>query len=78
MLVENLLGVDFRAQYDPLLDDFYVTQLKNDVAFALANKLIRRPVDVDAWVDRRYAAAALRELRVASYWPARKPPALRA
>jgi sulfonate transport system substrate-binding protein len=71
VLAESFQGVDLRTQLDPRLDDFYVSVLKNEVAFAQANKLIRAPVDVDAWVERAPLGAALHELNLASYWPPR-------
>jgi sulfonate transport system substrate-binding protein len=48
-----------------------VATLKSEVAFAQANKLIRAPVDINAWLDRSYIAAAVRDLRLEAYWPSR-------
>jgi sulfonate transport system substrate-binding protein len=70
-LAESFRGVDLRRQLDPRLDDFYVATLKSEVAFAQANKLIRAPVDINAWLDRSYIAAAVRDLRLEAYWPSR-------
>jgi sulfonate transport system substrate-binding protein len=72
LLDESFHGVDLRTQLDPRVDDFYLGVLKNEVAFAQNNKLIRTPVDVAAWVDRAPLAAALNDLQLASYWPARR------
>jgi sulfonate transport system substrate-binding protein len=63
----------------PLIDDLFVAGLKVGVNFSLQNKLIRQPVDVDAWIDRRYLDAALKDLDLVSYWqPRHAPPALAA
>jgi sulfonate transport system substrate-binding protein len=72
--VESFQGVDLRRQLDPRLDDFYVATLRSEVAFAQANKLIRAPVDINAWLDRSYIAAAVRDLRLSAYWPSRAFP----
>jgi sulfonate transport system substrate-binding protein len=58
----------------PLIDDLFVAGLKVGVNFSLQNKLIRQPVDVDAWIDRRYIDGALKELKLASYWQPRRAP----
>lgn len=73
LMAESYAGVDFRRQNDPRLDAFYVATLKGEVAFAQANKLIRRPVDVAAWIDRSYVTAALHDLGLQSFWPPRPP-----
>ena len=63
----------------PLIDDLFVAGLKVGVNFSLQNKLIRAPVDVDAWIDRRYVDGALRHLNLVSFWqPRHAPPALAA
>jgi sulfonate transport system substrate-binding protein len=63
----------------PVIDGLFVNGFKIGVAFALQNKLIRQSIDVDAWIDRSYLDAALRELRLAAFWPARPvPPAFAA
>lgn len=70
-LEESFRGVNLRTQLDPRLDPFYLSTLKGEVAFAEANKLIRTPVDVDAWVDRGPVDTAIRELGLGGYWPVR-------
>jgi sulfonate transport system substrate-binding protein len=73
-LAESFQGVDLRRQLDPRLDDFYLATLRSEVAFAQANKLVRAPVDINAWLDRSYIAAAVRDLRLTAYWPSRTFP----
>ena len=76
VLAESFRGVNLRNQLDPRLDAFYLATLKSEVAFAQANKLIRSPVDVDAWIDRSYVTAAIRDLDLASFWPPRTSSAI--
>jgi sulfonate transport system substrate-binding protein len=73
VLAESFRGVNLRNQLDPRLDGFYEATLKSEVAFAHANKLIRAPVDIDAWIDRSYVDAAVRDLDLISFWPPRTP-----
>jgi sulfonate transport system substrate-binding protein len=61
----------------PLIDELFVAGIKIGVNFSLQNKLIRQPVDVDAWIDRRYVDSALRDLKLVGYWqPRPAPPSL--
>jgi len=71
VLEESFRGVNLRTQLDPRLDAFYQTTLKSEVAFAEANKLIRAPIDVDAWLDRGPIDAAIHDLGLNGFWPVR-------
>jgi sulfonate transport system substrate-binding protein len=71
VLAESFHGVNLRNQLDPRLDGFYEATLKSEVAFAQANRLIRSPVDIDAWIDRSYVDAAIRDLDLVSFWSPR-------
>lgn len=73
-MAESFQGVDLRRQLDPRLDDFYLATIKSEITFAAANKLIRTPVDLNAWLDPSYIAAAVRDLRLTAYWPSRTFP----
>ncbi len=77
----KVLGEDqtgpFKESIIPLIDELFVAGLKISVDFSARNKLIRQPFDVDAWIDRRYDDAALRDLNLVSYWqPRHAPPSL--
>jgi len=71
LLIESFQGVDLRKQLDPRLDPFYLSTLRSEVAFAEANKLIRSPVDIEAWIDRSYIDTAVRYLQLTSFWASR-------
>jgi sulfonate transport system substrate-binding protein len=76
VLAEDLSGPLKTAQI-PLIDELFVAGLKVGVNFSLQNKLIRQPVDVDAWIDRHYLDTALRDLNLVGYWqPRHAPPSL--
>jgi sulfonate transport system substrate-binding protein len=76
VLGEDLSG-PFKESIIPLIDELFVAGLKISVDFSARNKLIRQPFDVDAWIDRRYDDAALRDLKLVSYWqPRHAPPSL--
>lgn len=71
VLIEDTAGMPLKNANNPLIDDFFVTSYKIGVAFALQQRLIRAPVDVDAWIDRSYLNDALHALDLASFWPSR-------
>lgn len=68
--LEDFSGLPLKTGNSPLIDDFFVAGYKSGVSFALAQRLIRKPVDVDAWIDRSYVDDALRSLDLAGFWPA--------
>ncbi|WP_051710933.1 aliphatic sulfonate ABC transporter substrate-binding protein [Andreprevotia chitinilytica] len=62
-------GIPFAERLSPQIDPFIIAIDKQSVADAYKFKLIRKPFDVDAWIDRRYLDAALKELKLENYWP---------
>ncbi|MGA9912868.1 ABC transporter substrate-binding protein [Paraburkholderia sp.] len=67
----NELGSsDPAVTFSPLLDTYFVDAFKRDVDTAKQQGLIRRPFDVDQWVDRTYLTQALRELNLTNHWQA--------
>jgi sulfonate transport system substrate-binding protein len=53
----------------PLFDEYLTTRYKAAVADAKRFGLIRSTVDVDAWIDRSFLNAVLKELNLEHYWP---------
>ncbi len=53
----------------PLIDPFIVARLRQSVGEALDFRLIRRPFEVEAWIDRRYLEQALAEQGLGEAWP---------
>lgn len=52
----------------PLLDEYWVARYRDAIADALKYRLIRSNIDVDAWIERRFLDAALRELQLDKHW----------
>ena len=69
----DLAGVPLRVQASPHFDGFLTAHYKESVAAALRLKLIRRDLDVDAWIDRGFLTAVLAELGWQEVWPAFDP-----
>ncbi len=61
-------NLPLKEQFNPVPDKDFVDGYKDLVDYSLKNKLIRRNIDVDQWVDRSYADAALKELGLQNYW----------
>jgi len=62
-------GIPLATRLSPLFDPFIVGIDRQSVADAYRYKLIRKTFDVDAWIDRRYVDAAVRDLKLESFWP---------
>ncbi|XAH23955.1 ABC transporter substrate-binding protein [Xylophilus sp. GW821-FHT01B05] len=66
---EDLLGQPLKVRLSPLFDPL-ITGLYQDASQQLVEfRLTRRPVDVDAWIERKYLDRALREQHLENYWP---------
>ncbi|MES2205924.1 MAG: aliphatic sulfonate ABC transporter substrate-binding protein [Pseudomonadota bacterium] len=62
-------GVPLTHRLNPLFDPFIVERTKQSVKDAYTFKLIRKPFDVDSWIDRSYLNSALKELNLEHHWP---------
>jgi sulfonate transport system substrate-binding protein len=52
----------------PLLDEFMVAQYATQARQAKEYGLVRRPVDVTGWFEPKYLDAALKELKLETFW----------
>lgn len=53
----------------PLMDAFYVGRYQATQQQAASLGLLRgAPFDIEAWIDRRYLDAALKDLKPENYW----------
>lgn len=71
-LARDYAGVDLGQRLSPLIDDFYVNQLREGIDFGLKNDLIREKPDLDAWIDSKSVAEVIRELGATKAWTPRK------
>ncbi|WP_243395836.1 ABC transporter substrate-binding protein [Sphingomonas oleivorans] len=60
--------VAWRDRFSPLFDDFMVRHYQSVADYTFAQGLVRRKVDVDALLDRRFATQALKNLGFDDYW----------
>ena len=60
---------DLRYRINPLLDEYYVSSLKNSIEETRKYKLIRRDVSIEGWIETKYLEHALKELKLEDYWP---------
>ncbi|WP_083708712.1 ABC transporter substrate-binding protein [Raoultella terrigena] len=69
----NSLETDYKGdllkeRLSPLLDDYYLANLRRGIAFAKQSKLIRRDIDVSTWVDPSYLNRAVEKYGYSSLW----------
>lgn len=62
-------GSDLRFRFSPIPDEFLINHYRQVADYLYQNKLIRRPVAIEGWLDRSFIDAALKELDLESYWP---------
>ncbi len=62
-------GHSMKTQNDPHFDAFVTQQYKDVAAIALRLHLIRRPIDVDSWIDRGPLDHALAAQGLQHFWP---------
>jgi sulfonate transport system substrate-binding protein len=60
---------DLRFRLSPIPDAFIIEHYKLVADYLLQNKLIRRPVTIDDWVDRSFVDQAIAELNLQGYFP---------
>jgi sulfonate transport system substrate-binding protein len=61
--------VPLKWRLSPLLDEYFVENLKKSIQQAREFKLIRRDVDLNGWLAPQYLNAALKDLKLEGYWP---------
>jgi len=61
-------GQDLRVVLSPLDDDFIVAKYRAAVADALKFGLVRKPVDLNGWIDRGPLNRALAALHLEHFW----------
>ncbi|MDB5802107.1 MAG: ssuA [Rhodocyclales bacterium] len=66
---EEYEGVPLSHRFSPLFDLFAVARNRQSIDEAYRYKLIRKKFDVNAWIDRRFIDAALKDLQLENYWP---------
>jgi sulfonate transport system substrate-binding protein len=70
-LKEEFDGAPLKQNFNPLIDDFLLEQFRDGVQFSRDERLIRNDIDVKAWLDPRPLDAALKSLKLETWWPRR-------
>ncbi|WUR13285.1 ABC transporter substrate-binding protein [[Empedobacter] haloabium] len=66
---KTFVDVPLKWRLSPLLDEYFVENLKKSIQQAREFKLIRRDVDINGWLAPQYLNTALKELKLEGYWP---------
>jgi sulfonate transport system substrate-binding protein len=62
-------GSSIKERSSPLFDEFFVNHYKKAVEASLKFKFIRKPFDVNQWIDPTYVNQAVSNLKLSGYWP---------
>jgi len=65
----ELDGAPLAPVLSPVWDAYAIGRYRAAIADSLRFRLIRRPVDVDAWIDPQPVERALARLNLQTYWP---------
>jgi sulfonate transport system substrate-binding protein len=66
---KTFADVPLKWRLSPLLDEYFVENLKKSIVQAKEFKLIRRDVNIDGWLAPKYLNTALKDLKLEGYWP---------
>lgn len=69
--VVDYKGDDLADRNSPLLDGFYRANIKAGLDFTLAQRLVRRPFDLDQWIDDSLLTKVVADLGYQNVWSAR-------
>jgi len=64
-------GVPLKDVFNPRIDDFFVSQYRDAIAFSKDQKLIRAGIDLQQWFQPKYVNQALQQLKLEQAWPRR-------
>lgn len=67
---QNDPRVAWKDRFSPLFDDFMVDHYRNVADYTYRQGLVRNKVDVDRFLEPRFAKEALQRLNLATYWQA--------
>lgn len=68
---EDFDGAPLAVRGNPLIDEFFINHYKVVADLSLKNRLIRKPIDVDSWVETKYLKQGLKDLKLVGFWPER-------
>lgn len=69
--VAESYGVDLKTRFNPAIDDSVVQGYRRIVSFAADHRLVRPGAQVSpAWFEPKYLKAALRDLKLETFWRA--------
>lgn len=68
ILHEDLAGVTLRQKFNPLYNEKTRQHLQHSIRIAKEAKLIRKPVEMESWIDDSFLNKAIEELNLINYW----------
>jgi sulfonate transport system substrate-binding protein len=70
-LRDEYAGVALKDVFNPRIDEFFISQYRDAIAFSREQKLIRSGIDLQQWFLPRYVDQALDQLGLQRTWPRR-------
>lgn len=67
-LQRDIEGIDFKHGQSPLLDPFFLANIKRNAAQAQKLNLLLSEVNIDEWQQPKYLQQALKDLKLEGFW----------
>lgn len=67
-LIRDVEGIDFKRSQSPLLDPFFIANIKRNAAQAQKLNLLLGEVNIDEWQKPDYLQQALKDLKLDGFW----------
>ena len=65
---EDFAGDSLRDRLNPLMDEYFVSQINKSIGETKKFRFIRRDVITDGWIEPKYLNAGLKELKLEGFW----------
>ena len=65
---EDFAGDSLRDRLNPLMDEYFVSQINKSIGETKKFRFTRRDVSTDGWIEPKYLNAGLKELKLEGFW----------
>lgn len=66
---EYFSGEKLADRLNPLIDDFVIARYRDQAQRAREYGFLRKPIDIESWIETKYLKRALAEQHLETYWP---------
>lgn len=71
LIERDAVGLPLKDRNSPLLDEFVRDQYRSGIEYLFEQKIIRKNVELDPWINISFLDRALADLKLQNFWPTR-------